>query len=133
MHNGDTFALDVDRDCDVDIASAAKTSTRQLFGGGHRRSHSDWEGGGGNRDNFKRASIEALYGTGHGISKVLIDFLTTSLTASTYADYEGIKIRLLAEFCIDKEGTSPPDCAPRRRASATSPDSRSAGPSAPAP
>eukprot|EP00873_Tetraselmis_striata_P014391 jgi/Tetstr1/434655/TSEL_023746.t1 len=44
-----------DRDFDADIASAAKTSTRQPFGGGHRCSHSDWEGGGGNRDNFKTA------------------------------------------------------------------------------
>eukprot|EP00873_Tetraselmis_striata_P014390 jgi/Tetstr1/434654/TSEL_023745.t1 len=80
-----------------------------------------------------RGSNEALYGTGHGISKVLIDHLTTSLTASTYADYEGIKIRLIAEFCIDKEGTSPLDCAQgdssgqpsyRHEASAPAPEAR---------
>eukprot|EP00873_Tetraselmis_striata_P012499 jgi/Tetstr1/432763/TSEL_002325.t1 len=57
-----------------------------------------------------RRSIEALYyGTDEWSAKVL-DMLTTSLTASTYSNYEGT-IRLFgAEFCIDEEGISPLDC-----------------------
>eukprot|EP00873_Tetraselmis_striata_P024554 jgi/Tetstr1/444818/TSEL_032660.t1 len=55
-----------------------------------------------------RDNIEALYGTDDRGAKVL-DLLTTSLTASTYSNYEG-KIRLFAEFCIGEEGISPLDC-----------------------
>eukprot|EP00873_Tetraselmis_striata_P011629 jgi/Tetstr1/431893/TSEL_021382.t1 len=55
-----------------------------------------------------RGNIEARYGTDDWDAKVL-DLLTTSLTASTYSNYEG-KIRLFAEFCIDEEGISPLDC-----------------------
>lgn len=54
------------------------------------------------------ASKPPLYGTDDWGSKVL-DPLTTSLTANTYANHEG-KIRLFAEFCIDEEGTSPLEC-----------------------
>eukprot|EP00873_Tetraselmis_striata_P002824 jgi/Tetstr1/423088/TSEL_013859.t1 len=53
-------------------------------------------------------SIEALYGT-DGWGAMVLDLLTTSLTASTFSNYEG-KIRLFAEFCIDEEGISPLDC-----------------------
>lgn len=55
-----------------------------------------------------RGSIEAAplrHGRLAWGSKVL-DPLTTSVTANTYANYEG-KIRLFAEFCIDEEGISP--------------------------
>eukprot|EP00873_Tetraselmis_striata_P028818 jgi/Tetstr1/449082/TSEL_036295.t1 len=91
MHNGDTFALNVvryryfrpvienlgspefsellelyqDRVNDASIASAAKTTARQRFGGALRRNDRDWDGG---------------------------------------------KIRLFAEFCIDEEGIPPLDC-----------------------
>eukprot|EP00873_Tetraselmis_striata_P000319 jgi/Tetstr1/420583/TSEL_011672.t1 len=51
-----------------------------------------------------RANIKALCGTDDWGARVL-DLLTTSLTASTYSNYEG-KIRLFAEFCIDEEGIS---------------------------
>eukprot|EP00873_Tetraselmis_striata_P039829 jgi/Tetstr1/460093/TSEL_000471.t1 len=80
MHHGDTFALDVvreryfrlgtenlespefpellelykDRVYDADIASTAKTTARQRFGGALlRRNDRDREGGGGSRENFK--------------------------------------------------------------------------------
>eukprot|EP00873_Tetraselmis_striata_P020609 jgi/Tetstr1/440873/TSEL_029146.t1 len=66
-----------------------------------RRSKAPWS-------ELVRASIEALYGTGGWCAKVL-DMLTTSLTANTYSNYEG-KIRLFAEFCIDKEGILPWVC-----------------------
>eukprot|EP00873_Tetraselmis_striata_P007450 jgi/Tetstr1/427714/TSEL_017838.t1 len=56
-----------------------------------------------------RGSIEALYGTNDWGAKVL-DLLTTSLTASTYANYEGNVFVSFAEFCIDGEGISPLDC-----------------------
>eukprot|EP00873_Tetraselmis_striata_P000723 jgi/Tetstr1/420987/TSEL_012047.t1 len=38
----------------------------------------------------------------------VLDITTTSLTASTYSNYEG-KIRLFVEFCIDKEDIPPLD------------------------
>eukprot|EP00873_Tetraselmis_striata_P009178 jgi/Tetstr1/429442/TSEL_019352.t1 len=82
MHNGDTFALDdvwerylrhgttknlgspeftelralyKDRVYNTNIASVAKTSARQCFGGGPRRNDRDRDGGGGNSDKFKNA------------------------------------------------------------------------------
>eukprot|EP00873_Tetraselmis_striata_P029323 jgi/Tetstr1/449587/TSEL_036674.t1 len=82
MHNGDTFALDAvwerylrhgttknlgspeftelralykDRVYNTNIASVAKTSARQCFGGGPRRNDRDRDGGGGNSDKFKNA------------------------------------------------------------------------------
>eukprot|EP00873_Tetraselmis_striata_P014503 jgi/Tetstr1/434767/TSEL_023818.t1 len=42
-----------DRVYDANIASAAKTTARQRFGGALRRNDRDWEGGGGSRENFK--------------------------------------------------------------------------------
>eukprot|EP00873_Tetraselmis_striata_P035088 jgi/Tetstr1/455352/TSEL_042187.t1 len=119
MHHGDSFALDVvreryfrhdtenlgspefsellqlykDRVYDADIASAAKTTARQRFGGALRRNDRDREGGGGSLENIKTTR------------PVLNLLMTTSLTGiSTYSNYEG-KIRLFAElFCIDEEG-----------------------------
>eukprot|EP00873_Tetraselmis_striata_P024105 jgi/Tetstr1/444369/TSEL_032260.t1 len=79
-HHGDTFALDVVRERyfrlgtenlgspefsellelhkdrvydDANIASAAKSTARQRFGGALWRTDRDWDGGGGSRENFK--------------------------------------------------------------------------------
>eukprot|EP00873_Tetraselmis_striata_P034675 jgi/Tetstr1/454939/TSEL_041800.t1 len=53
MHHGDSFALELDRVYDANIASAAKTTARQRFGGALRRNDRDRDGGGGSRENFK--------------------------------------------------------------------------------
>eukprot|EP00873_Tetraselmis_striata_P010012 jgi/Tetstr1/430276/TSEL_020104.t1 len=52
-----------DRVHDASVASAAKTSVRQRFGGSHRRGECDWDGVSGNRDKFiktARLTREAL-------------------------------------------------------------------------
>eukprot|EP00873_Tetraselmis_striata_P000116 jgi/Tetstr1/420380/TSEL_011496.t1 len=46
-----------DRVDDANIASAAKTSARQHFGGGLRRNDRDLDGGGINRNNFKNVRL----------------------------------------------------------------------------
>eukprot|EP00873_Tetraselmis_striata_P011972 jgi/Tetstr1/432236/TSEL_002272.t1 len=115
--------LHKDRVYDANIASAAKTSARQRFGGGHLRTNRNRDGGWGNcggnfktarpksrealapraafakDDSARKGSIEAMYGKDDWGAKVL-DLLTTSLSAITYSNCEG-KIRLFAELCID--------------------------------
>eukprot|EP00873_Tetraselmis_striata_P034030 jgi/Tetstr1/454294/TSEL_041213.t1 len=46
-----------DRVYDANIASAAKTTARQRFGGALRRNDRDRDGGGGSRENFKSTRL----------------------------------------------------------------------------